>query len=184
MRHLKHRSELGRTKEHRAALMANMSAALLTHGRIETTLPKAKALRPFVEKVITLARKADGADPARAVHLRRLAIARVRDKAAVATLFRERVSEFKDRQGGYTRIYKLGQRVGDGAEMALITLINAADEGYGKRRTGKPAQKQETPADEAAPAEEAKAETAAAEEPTAEAPAQEAPQEEQPEQKQ
>lgn len=150
MRHLKHRSALGRTKEHRAALMANLSAALLTHGRIETTLPKAKALRPYVEKVITLAKKADGAPAATAVHLRRQAIAKVRQPAPVAKLFRERASEFKDRPGGYTRIYKLGQRSSDGTEMALITLISGSDTGYDKR-TRKTAPEAK-PAEVAAPA--------------------------------
>ena len=90
-------------------MMGNLAVALITHGRIETTLPKARALRPFIEKVITLAKKAEKAnDAARKLHYRRLAIARVRDKAAVAKLFDERVTEFTERNGGYTRIYKLG----------------------------------------------------------------------------
>ncbi|MCD8481778.1 MAG: 50S ribosomal protein L17 [Verrucomicrobia bacterium] len=133
MRHLKHRHQLGRKKEHRSALMSNLAAALLTHGRIKTTLPKAKALRPFVEKIITLAKKAQTATPERALAYRRLAIARVRDTEAVATLFNKRATEFVDRNGGYTRIYKLGVRVGDAAEMAVIQLIPAADEGYAKK---------------------------------------------------
>lgn len=115
-------------------MLGNLSVALITHGRIKTTLAKAKALRPFIEKVITLAKKADQAnDAARKLHFRRLAIARLRDKKAVAALFDSKVSEFSDRLGGYTRIYKLGQRVGDAAEMALIELIDANDEGYPKR---------------------------------------------------
>ncbi len=114
-------------------MMGNLAVALITHGRIETTLAKAKALRPFIEKIITLAKKADKAnDAARKLHFRRLAIARVRDKKAVAQLFDDRVSEFVDRPGGYTRIYKLGQRIGDAAEMALIELIDGNDEGYQK----------------------------------------------------
>jgi large subunit ribosomal protein L17 len=133
MRHLKHRTQLGRTKEHRAALLANLTAALLTHGRITTTLPKAKALRPVVERIITLAVHAASADPFRAIHLRRQAVAKVRDKDAVTKLFKERVSEFKDRKGGYTRIYKLIQRQSDGAEMAIIELIAASDTGYAKK---------------------------------------------------
>ena len=165
MRHLKHRSQLGRTKEHRAALMANMSAALLTHGRIETTLPKAKALRPYVERVITLAKKADGASAATAVHLRRQALSKVRQKDPVAKLFRERAAEFKDRPGGYTRIYKLGQRASDGTEMALITLIAANDEGYAKP-SRKPAREQKAAAAPAAI--EATTAEAAAEAPAAE----------------
>ena len=121
--------------------MGNLSVAIITHGRIETTLSKAKALRPFIEKVITLAKKAEQAnDAARKLHFRRLAISRVRDKKAVAKLFDELVSEFMDRSGGYTRIYKLGQRVGDAAEMALIEFIDASDEGE-KSRKAAPANK-------------------------------------------
>lgn len=133
MRHLKHRTQLGRTKAHRAALLANLSAALLTHGRITTTLAKAKALRPVVERIITLAVRAQSADPLYAMHLRRQAIAKIRDKDAVTKLFKERVTEFKDRKGGYTRIYKLIQRQSDGAEMGIIELIPASDTGYAKK---------------------------------------------------
>ncbi|HSH09766.1 MAG TPA: 50S ribosomal protein L17, partial [Oceanipulchritudo sp.] len=133
MRHQKHRFQLGRKKEHRAALMCNLGAALLRHGRIQTTLPKAKALRPFIEKIITLAKKAEGASPEKALHYRRLAMARIRDKDAVATLFNDRAAAFTGRTGGYTRIYKLGTRIGDAAEMAVIQLIPAEDEGYAKK---------------------------------------------------
>ena len=133
MRHSKRRHILGVTGPHRSAMMGNLAVALISHGRIETTLAKAKALRPFIEKIITLAKKAEKAnDAARKLHFRRLAIARVRDKKAVALLFDQRVSEFTDRAGGYTRIYKLGQRVGDAAEMGLIELIDGNDEGYEK----------------------------------------------------
>ena len=114
-------------------MMSNLALALIKNGRIETTLAKAKALRPYIEKIITLAKKAKKAnDAARKLHFRRLAIARVRDKKAVAILFDERVNEFIERPGGYTRIYKLGQRVGDAAEMGLIELIDSNDEGYEK----------------------------------------------------
>ncbi len=186
MRHSKRRHVLGVSGPHRAAMMGNLSVALITHGRIETTLAKAKALRPFIEKVITLAKKAEQAnDAARKLHFRRLAIARVRDKKAVAQLFDERASEFANRAGGYTRIYKIGQRIGDAAEMALIELIDASDEGYEKpKRKAAPkakakakAEPEATPVDAApADAEEATAEEAPAEE---EAPAaEEAPEEE------
>lgn len=118
--------------------MANMAVALITHGRIRTTLAKAKALRPYVEKIITLAKNALEASPERAIYLRRLARARLRDKVATQLLFNEKASEFKGRPGGYTRIYKLGeQRRGDAAEMALIELIPGADEGYAKRKKPK-----------------------------------------------
>ena len=134
MRHSKRRHILGVSSSHRSAMLGNLSVALITHGRIKTTLAKAKALRPFIEKIITLAKKADQAnDAARKLHFRRLAIARMRDKKAVAELFDDKVSEFSNRAGGYTRIYKLGQRVGDAAEMGLIELIDASDEGYPKR---------------------------------------------------
>ena len=123
-------------------MMGNLAVALITHGRIQTTLTKAKALRPFIEKIITLAKKAEKAnDSARKLHYRRLAISRVRDKAAVAKLFDERASEFTERAGGYTRIYKVGQRIGDAAEMALIELIDGNDEGYSKRPAKKAAKK-------------------------------------------
>lgn len=133
MRHSNRKHKLGVSGPHRSAMMGNLAVALITHGRIETTLAKARALRPFIEKIITLAKKAEKAnDAARKLHFRRLAIARVRDKQAVAQLFDERVSEFVDRPGGYTRIYKIGQRIGDAAEMALIELIDGSDEGYTK----------------------------------------------------
>lgn len=123
-------------------MLGNLAVALITHGRIQTTLTKAKALRPFIEKVITLAKKAEAAnDAARKLHFRRLAIARVRDKQAVAKLFDELVGEFTARNGGYTRIYKLGQRIGDAAEVALIELIDGNDEGYNKKPAKKAAKK-------------------------------------------
>ena len=138
-------------------MMGNLAVALITHGRIQTTLTKAKALRTFIEKVITLAKKAEAAnDAARKLHFRRLAISRVRDKQAVAKLFDELVTEFTARSGGYTRIYKIGQRVGDAAEVALIELIDGNDEGYSKKpakkaakkATKKAAKKEEAPAAE------------------------------------
>ncbi len=158
MRHRKHRNQLGVKKEHREALLANLSTALIQRGRIKTTLKKAKALRPFVEKVITLAKKGT-------LHDRRIAISRVRDVGVVHELFEEKVEQFKDRNGGYTRIYKIGTRRGDAAEMALIELIDADDEGYAKKskpkakKADKPAAEEATPVAEAeeAPAEDAPA---------------------------
>ena len=147
-------------------MMGNLSVALITHGRIQTTLTKAKALRPFIEKIITFAKKAEASnDTARKLHFRRLAIARVRDKKAVAKLFDECASEFTERNGGYTRIYKVGQRIGDAAEMALIELIDGNDEGYSKRPAKKAAKKAaDTVVQEEAPAaEEASSEEAAEE---------------------
>lgn len=172
MRHSKHRYQLGVKKEHREALMANLAAALFIHNRIKTTLPKAKALRPFAEKVITLAKKAAQADDrVKKLHYYRLALAKVRNEEAVAILFNKRAPEFAARNGGYTRIYKLAiPRIGDGAEQALIELIAADDEGYKKAK--KPAKKA-APAPKAA--ETAPAETPAPEAALAEAPAPETP---------
>lgn len=134
MRHSKRRHILGVSGPHRAAMYGNLSVALINHGRIKTTLAKAKALRPFIEKIITLAKKANQTDNTSSkLHFRRLAISRVRDKKAIAVLFDQKVEEFSKRPGGYTRIYKIGQRVGDAAEMALIELIDANDEGYPKK---------------------------------------------------
>ena len=113
MRHSKHRHKLGVKKEHRKALIANLASALLQHSQIETTLAKAKALRPFVERIITLAKKAAATeDRARKLHYRRLAYARMNNKKqAVDLLFEEKVSEFLNRNGGFTRIYKLVPRI-------------------------------------------------------------------------
>lgn len=149
MRHNKHHASLGVTREHRAAMLSNMGASLIKHGRIETTLTKAKALRPFIEKVITKAKKAAalpktdaGKLSASAIHLRRLALKDVRDEGAVTLLFNEKVAQFEKRSGGYTRIYKLGpQRVGDAAEMALIEFVGADDQGYKKSKGSKKARK-------------------------------------------
>lgn len=145
MRHSKHKHTLGVKKEHRAAIMASLAAALFRHDRIETTLASAKALRPFAEKIITLAKNAAASeDAAVKLHYRRLAIARIRDVEAVAMLFGSKdkegkVSKFVNRKGGYTRIYKLVPRAGDAAHMALIELIEADDEGY--KAAKKPAAK-------------------------------------------
>jgi len=179
MRHKKHRATLGVTREHREAMLSNMTASLITHGRIKTTLTKAKALRPFAEKLITKAKRAAAkTDPKDALHLRRLAHRDLRDENALTLLFNEKVNEFKDRNGGYTRIYKLGPRLGDAAEMALIELVKADDPGYKKRgsrgkaaaskakKTAKPAAAAAAEAQDAEPAVEA---PAAAETPAPEA---------------
>ncbi len=166
MRHNKHRASLGVTREHREAMLSNMAASLIEHGRIKTTLTKAKALRPFVEKIITKAKKAaafekiDGKLDPRALHLRRLALKDVRNEDAITLLFNEKVSEFTNRAGGYTRIYKLGPRVGDAANMALIEFVKADDQGYKKSKSRKSSKKAAKPA--AAEATEAAAPSAEA----------------------
>lgn len=142
MRHLKHRHQLGVKKEHREAIMASLSAALFRHDRIETTLGYAKALRPFAEKIITLAKKAAATDDtAKKLHFRRLALAKVRDESAVHFLFADKVKKFEKREGGYLRIYKLVKRTGDAADMAIIEMIEADDEGYKKASEKKAADK-------------------------------------------
>lgn len=163
MRHGNHRHQLGVSKSHRTALVANLAVALFTHGRIETTLAKAKALRPFAEKVITLAKKAAATEnPAEKLHYRRLAISRIRDPKAVALLFDTKVQEFTGRLGGYTRIYKLIPRRGDAASMALIDLIEASDEGY--KSTRKKKARKAAPRARAATAKASKATSATSEE--------------------
>jgi len=157
MRHNKHHASLGVTREHRESMLSNLAAALITHGRIQTTLTKARVLRPFIEKIITKAKHAAAkTDKKDAVHLRRLALRDLRDESAITALFNEKYKEFANRTGGYTRIYKLGpQRLGDAAEMALIEFVKADDPGY-KKSKGKKASKGRKPkaaAPEAAPAE-------------------------------
>ncbi|OHE83653.1 MAG: 50S ribosomal protein L17 [Verrucomicrobia bacterium RIFCSPLOWO2_12_FULL_64_8] len=135
MRHRKHHLSLGVTREHRAAMLSNLAAALIRHGRIETTLAKARALRPFIEKVVTKAKKAAAVPEKKdALHHRRLALRKVRDEDAVTLLFNEKAAQFAKRTGGYTRIYKLApRRVSDAAEMALIEFVGAEDERHKRR---------------------------------------------------
>ena len=163
MRHQKHHATLGVTRSHRESMMSNLAVALITHGRIQTTLTKASALRPFIEKVITKAKHAAGKSEKRdAIHLRRLALRDVRDEDAVTLLFNDKYKEFENRSGGYTRIYKLGpQRLGDAAEMALIEFVKADDPGYkkskGKRRSSKGRRAKAAAPEGGAPAEAPKA---------------------------
>ncbi|MEY3608051.1 MAG: hypothetical protein RLZZ447_839 [Verrucomicrobiota bacterium] len=166
MRHNKHHASLGVTREHRRAMLSNLAASLIEHGRIETTLTKAKALRPFIEKAITKAKHAAAkAEKKDAIHLRRLVLADIRNEDAVTKLFNEVQQQFGQRPGGYTRIYKLGaRRISDAAEMALIEFVKADDPGYKKssgRRAakgkGKGKAKASAPAEPAAPAADAPA---------------------------
>jgi len=117
MRHRKTGRKLNRTPSHRRAMLRNMATSLFLHERIETTTAKAKELRPYAERLITLAKRGD-------LHARRLAAGKVRDRAVVGKLFDELGPRFQDRPGGYTRILKLGARKGDAADMALIELVN------------------------------------------------------------
>ena len=117
MRHGNTNRKLSRTASHRKAMFANMSAALIKHEQIVTTLPKAKELRPIVEKLITLAKRGD-------LHARRQAIAQIRDEDQVRKLFAVLGDRYKDRQGGYTRILKAGFRYGDNAPIAVIEFVD------------------------------------------------------------
>ncbi len=169
MRHNKHHASLGVTREHRRAMLSNLAASLIEHGRIQTTLTKARALRPFIEKAITKAKRAAAKTEKKdAIHLRRLALADIRNEDAVTKLFNETYKEFVNRSGGYTRIYKLGQRrPSDAAELALVEFVKADEPGYKKskgRRSAKgrkaaastpavePAAAPATPASESPPA--------------------------------
>jgi large subunit ribosomal protein L17 len=124
MRHRVAGRKLNRSKGHRTALRRNLVQDLLRHERIRTTKAKAAVARSSTEKIITLAKRGNAAsDPARAVHARRLAAARLTDPEIVKKLFDDIAPRYAERQGGYTRIIKLGPRKGDAAEMVLIELV-------------------------------------------------------------
>src|SRR5262245_10143681 len=127
MRHnLAHR-KLGRVSEHRTALLRNQAMALIRHERIETTMPKAKELRPFVERLITIAKRgvAPGAANGKSLHARRLVLAELPDKDIVGKLFETIAPRFAERPGGYTRILRVGFRRGDSAEVAQVELVGS-----------------------------------------------------------
>ena len=136
MRHCKHNHLLGVKTAHRISLVANLSCSLIDNGRIKTTLAKARALRPSIEKAITLAKKAHATeDAAKKIHYRRQAIARLRSKDAVKKLFDELVEQFVGRNGGYTRIYKLAiPRLGDAADMAIIEFVEEIQKKKAKKK--------------------------------------------------
>lgn len=126
MRHRRHRSKLNRTTEHRTALMRNLACAVIEHGAIKTTLPKAKQVRQFVERIITIARDGIAApsESAEGTAKRRLAFAYLNNKEAVKKLFAEVAPQCARRPGGYTRIVRCAPRAGDGAPMAYIELVD------------------------------------------------------------
>jgi large subunit ribosomal protein L17 len=117
MRHQRSGKKLGRTPAHRKALYSNLAGALIEHGRISTTEAKAKAVKPFAEKMITLGKRGD-------LHARRQALAALRSNDVVHRLFADIAPRFADRPGGYTRIVKLGMRQGDAAEMVYLELVD------------------------------------------------------------
>ena len=119
MRHLKKTAKLGRTHEHRNAMLANMVCSLIKRKRITTTLAKAKAARSVAEKMVTLGKSGT-------LHDRRLAVARLHQEEAAKILFKEIAPVFKERNGGYTRIIRLGQRQGDAAQRAILEWVEVA----------------------------------------------------------
>ena len=116
MRHRKKGRQLSRTRSHRKATLRNLATSLFRHERIETTTAKAKELRPYAERLITLARRGD-------VHARRLAAMKIQDREILGKLLDEIAPRYMERPGGYTRVLKLGNRKGDAAEMSLIELV-------------------------------------------------------------
>ena len=117
MRHHRSGRKLGRDASHRKALYANLASALIEHGRIKTTAAKAKAVKPFAEKMITLGKRGD-------LHARRKALAELRSQDVVHNLFAEVAPRFAERPGGYTRIIRIGPRPGDAAEMVYLELVD------------------------------------------------------------
>jgi large subunit ribosomal protein L17 len=127
MRHRVAHRKLGRVTEHRIAMLRNQAHALLKHERIETTVPRAKELRPFVERIISIAKRgvAGGADNGQSLHARRLVLRDIHDREVVSKLFDTLAPRFEGRPGGYTRILKLGYRRGDSAQIAQIELVGS-----------------------------------------------------------
>ncbi|APG61189.1 50S ribosomal protein L17 [Christiangramia salexigens] len=171
MRHGKKSNHLGRKTAHRKAMLANMACSLIEHKRINTTVAKAKALKVFVEPLVTKSKEDT-------THNRRIVFSKLRSKEAVSELFREVAPKVGDRPGGYTRVIKLGSRLGDAAEMALVELVdfnetyNVGEKPKKKkstRRAGKKKADAETTAQpKEASAKETKKESPKAEEPKAE----------------
>src|SRR5213595_2081967 len=157
MRHRRAGKKLGRDSAHRKALYSNLAGALIEHGRIKTTEAKAKAVKPFAEQMITLGKRGD-------LHARRLALAELRSQDVVHQLFADVAPRFAERPGGYSRIVRLGPRLGDAAEMVYLELVDyvppevSAPPPRSRREraeeeTGPEAEEQSEPAAEAAPAE-------------------------------
>lgn len=140
MRHGDKINNLGRKKAHRESLLGNLASQLITHKRIVTTLAKAKALRTFIEPLITKTKKADSKE--QIMHNHRIVFSYLQDKAAVKELFTNIAPKVAGRPGGYTRIIKLGIRLGDNAERAMIELVDFNEiYGKGKAETAAPAKK-------------------------------------------
>ena len=140
MRHGKKVNHLGRKTAHRRAMLANMACSLIEHKRINTTVAKAKALKQFIEPLITKSKVENNQSAEKGTHNRRIAFKNLRDKQAVTELFGTVAEKVADRPGGYTRIIKLGNRLGDNADMAMIELVDF-NEVY---NAGKPKKKKTT----------------------------------------
>jgi large subunit ribosomal protein L17 len=160
VRHARSGKKLGRDSAHRKALYSNLAGALIEHGRIKTTVTKAKAVKPLAEQMITLGRRGD-------LHARRQATAFLRSRDVVHKLFAEVGPLFKDRPGGYTRIVKIGPRPGDAAEMAYLELVD--EEYVAKEREARTPEPAAVAVEEPVEAEEPVEETAAEDEAEAEA---------------
>jgi large subunit ribosomal protein L17 len=140
MRHRKNSSKLGRTSAHKRALLSNQVASLILSGQIKTTVQKAKETRRLAEKMVTLAKKGD-------LHHRRLAISKIKNNSAVKILFGDIAPKLAERKGGYTRILKLGKRIGDNAELAILKWVDEVAppvEKTPKKKTEKKSAEKET----------------------------------------
>ncbi|MDT0650487.1 50S ribosomal protein L17 [Autumnicola edwardsiae] len=160
MRHGKKINHLGRKTAHRKSMLANMACSLIEHKRINTTVAKAKALRVFVEPLVTKSKEDT-------THNRRLVFSKLRDKDSVSELFREVAPKVADRPGGYTRVIKLGNRLGDNADMAMIELVDY-NETYNlekpeKKKSTRRAGKKKSTTDSPAPQAETKSEDTSSE---------------------
>jgi large subunit ribosomal protein L17 len=185
MRHGKKINHLSRTASHRSSMLANMACSLIEHKRIQTTTAKAKALKRYVEPIITKAKPENNENTERNTHNRRIVFSYLRSKEAVTQLFSEVAEKVADRPGGYTRIVKLGNRLGDNADMALIELVdfNETYDTGAKKKSTRRRKKATTSSDvtakevvaEAAVEEQANSESAVAEEVVAETPVAETP---------
>ena len=145
MRHLKRTAKLGRTGEHRNAMLANLVCSLIKHKRVTTTLAKAKAARSVAEKLVTLGKKGT-------IHDRRLATARLHQEDAAKILFKDIAPAFKDRNGGYTRIVKMHQRQGDASQLAILEWVDftpVSETPAAEKTEAKPTDKKESAAAEA-----------------------------------
>jgi large subunit ribosomal protein L17 len=187
MRHGKKVNHLGRKTAHRRAMLANMACSLIEHKRINTTVAKAKALKQFIEPLITKSKAENNQSMEKGTHNRRIVFRNLRDKYAVSELFSTVSEKVADRPGGYTRIIKLGNRLGDNADMAMIELVDFNEiynAGKAKKkkttRRSRSAKKAEAPVEVATETEVAEEEATAVETPKAKAPKEEKPKTEAP----